>query len=234
MSDIAAVNNSSINFNTTSGCKTYLETIQQIESLIKKSSSTTTNDMDELKHQVLLCSLFECTYTKDNLVHQNENFMSILKASVPMLHIEVKKYLFTSDNIEKIKIVLNHGPAAIIHSDNDGDLARRFYTNYFNSRDHLVKFVSDEFLTAFKETHKVIYEDLCHCVEILLIALLIHEYETHFAKPTDDIKLSPREEEKAQFKADYPEIFKGNEYFEEVPPFIQSHLNIILYYCFML
>lgn len=213
MADITVENkcNSNSNFGTPSSCKTYLETIQQIELLIKQSSSTTqVKDLDELKYQILLRSLFECSYPKDNMVHQNEHFISILKTSVPMLHGDIRKYLFTNDNIGKINIVINHGPTVpFVNGDNGGDFSRRFYTNYFNTRDHLVKFISDEFLTVFKETHKMIYDDLCHCTEILLIALLIHEYEQHFAKINNFIKPPSPAEEKVKLKADYPEFFKG-------------------------
>ena len=180
----------------------YLDVIRQLE---------TSSETIEYKYNILIENLFELSIGRDNIIFQNDIFMTVIFQSLPILHENIKKYLFSNDNMKEIKNILNQNSSNTNIDDDDENyvsfINKQFYTNYFNVKDHLAKFMSNETLLVLKDTQRSVYDNLCKCIEILLIGLLIYEYEKNCE--TEVATSKPFDENKSKFKTLYPEFFKG-------------------------
>ena len=217
--------------------KTYLEIVRNLVylSINEQSQHNDIDNDNDIMYQILIDSMFELSFDRDNIIYQSEYCMSVLKSSMPILHDNIKKFLYTNDNIKKIKLTLNQTTPKDCN-DAQSYIDQHFYTNYFNVRNHLTKFMTEEALKAIKDD---IFENLRNCIEILYIGLLIYEFEKNNSsqqqssdsneseqttsgpdhndnqqnKPTSSFletsSFTIFEEEINKLKLDYPDFFNG-------------------------
>ena len=180
---------------------TYLDIIRQLE------TSTAT---DEYKYNILIDAMFELAVGRDCVIFQNDVYMEIIIQSLPMLHDNIREYLSSNDNMDEIKNMLNQKPLSI-STDHDQNYAsfinKRLCMNYFNVKDHLATFMTYQVFLDLKDTNRDVYESLCKCIDMLLIGLLIYEYERNSG--IDFITSKSVDEGKSKLRIFYPDFFKG-------------------------
>ena len=181
---------------------TYLDIIRQLE-----TSSTT----DKYKYQVLIEAMSELAIGRDCPIFQNDTYREIIFQSLPILHKNIKDYL-SHGNIDEIRDMLNQKPlSSSVDQDQDQDyicfINKRLCMNYFNVKDHLSTFMTFEVLSSLRDTNKDVYENLGKCIDVLLIGLLIYEFEINSA--VDYTTSKSLDDGKSKLKTFYPDFFRG-------------------------